>query len=69
MKTDKRVIRRREIQGEAAHCYSKIINECSATTNEEFHLFLITLSAKITNDLNYFMVEDFDKNKKLFKKG
>ena len=46
MKTDKRVIRRREIQGEAAHCY-----------------------AKITNDLNYFMAEDFDKNKKLFKKG
>ena len=69
MKTDKRVIRRREIQGEAAHCYSKIINECSATTNEEFHLFLITLSAKITNDLNRFIAEDFDKNKKIIEKG
>jgi hypothetical protein len=64
MKTDKRVIRRREIQAEAAHCYSKILNECSAVTDEEFHLFLITLSGKIINDLNYFMADDFDKNKK-----
>ena len=69
MKTDKRVIRRREIQGEAAHFYSKITSECSAVTDEEFYLFLITLNEKITNDLNRFIIEDFDKNKKLFKKG
>lgn len=61
MKADKRTTRRREIQAEAARCYSKILNECSATTDEEFHLFLITLSGKIINDLNYFMADDFDK--------
>lgn len=61
MKNDKRAIRRREIQAEAAHCYSKILDECSATTDEEFNLFLITLSGKIINDLNNFMVDDFDK--------
>jgi hypothetical protein len=61
MKNDKRAIRRREIQAEAARCYSKILDECSATTDEEFNLFLITLSGKIINDLNNFMVDDFDK--------
>ena len=69
MKNDKRIVRRRESQAEAAHCYSKILNECSAVTDEEFHLFLITLSGKIINDLNYFMADDFDKNKKIIKKG
>lgn len=61
MKNDKRAIRRREIQAEAARCYSKILDECSATTDEEFNLFLITLSGKIINDLNNFMADDFDK--------
>lgn len=61
MKNDKRAIRRREIQAEAARCYSKILDECSATTDEEFNLFLITLSGKIINDLNNFMTDDFDK--------
>lgn len=61
MKNDKRAIRRREIQAEAARCYSKILDECSAITDEEFNLFLITLSGKIINDLNNFMVDDFDK--------
>ena len=69
MKTDKRVIRRREIQSEAAYFYSKITNECSPYTDEEFYLFLITLNAKITNDLNRFIAEDFDKNKKIIEKG
>lgn len=64
MKTDKRIVRRREIQAEAARCYSKIIDECSAATDEEFNLFLITLSGKIINDLNYSMADDFDKRKK-----
>ena len=63
MKTDKRVVRRREIQSEAAYCYSKIINECSTVSDEEFYLFLITLNAKITNDLNRFITEDFDKER------
>lgn len=61
MKADKRTIRRREIQAEAARCYSKILDECSAATDEEFYLFLISLSGKITNDLTNFMVEDFEK--------
>ena len=61
MKNDKRAIRRREIQAEAARCYSKILDECSVTTDEEFNLFLITLSGKIINDLNNFMADDFDK--------
>lgn len=61
MKADKRTIRRREIQAEAARCYSKILGECSAATDEEFYLFLISLSGKITNDLTHFMVEDFEK--------
>jgi len=61
MKNDKRAIRRREIQAEAARCYSKILDECSAATDEEFNLFLITLSGKIINDLNNFMADDFDK--------
>lgn len=61
MKNDKRAIRRREIQNEVARCYSKILDECSATTDEEFNLFLITLSRKIINDLNNFMADDFDK--------
>lgn len=61
MKNDKRAIRRREIQAEAARCYSEILDECSATTDEEFNLFLITLSGKIINDLNNFMADDFDK--------
>ena len=63
MKTDKRVVRRREIQSEAAYFYSKIINECSTVSDEEFYLFLIALSAKITNDLNRFITEDFDKER------
>ena len=61
MKNDKRTIRRREIQAEAARCYSKILEECSVATDEEFNLFLITLSGKIINDLNNFMADDFDK--------
>lgn len=61
MKNDKRTIRKREIQAEAACCYSKILDECSAATDEEFNLFLITLSGKIINDLNHFMTDDFDK--------
>ena len=61
MKNDKRAIRRREIQAEVARCYSKILDECSAATDEEFNLFLITLSGKIINDLNNFMADDFDK--------
>lgn len=61
MKNDKRAIRKREIQIEAARCYSKILDECSATTDEEFNLFLITLSRKIINDLNNFITDDFDK--------
>lgn len=69
MKTDKRIVRRRQIQATAAQCYSKIISECSINTDEEFYLFLITLNEKITNDLNRFIIEDFDKNKKLFEKG
>ena len=63
MKANKRTERRIEIQAEAARCYSKILDECSAATDEEFYLFLITLNAKITNDLNNFMIEDFDKKR------
>ena len=63
MKADKRTIRRREIQAEAARCYSKILDECSAATDEAFYLFLITRSGKITNDLTHLMIEDFDKRK------